>query len=49
MEQLQGVKNFIRNIKPIMDKCNRDENLSKDEKRIIIEFWLEVTDFIYKQ
>ncbi len=41
MENSQGLRNFVRNIQPIMMKCKHGENLTKGEQAEILEFYLE--------
>ena len=48
MEQKQGLKNFCVNIKPIMGKCNAGMKLTKDEQKEIVQFYLEVIDYLSK-
>ena len=49
MEQKQGIKNFAVNIKPIMEKCRHGKKLTKQEQETIVQFYLEVVDFISKE
>ncbi len=48
MEQKQGLRNFVQNIKPVMLKCKGGKKLTKDEQGQIVQFYLEVVDFISK-
>ena len=48
MEQKQGLRNFTQNIKPVMLKCKDGKRLTKNEQKQIVEFYLEVVDFISK-
>ena len=41
MNNTEGLKNFARNIKPIMEKCRDGKKLSKDEQSTIVQFYLE--------
>lgn len=46
MTQKQGLKNFAVNIKGTMKKCQNGEKLTKDEQNTILQFYLEVVDFL---
>ncbi len=49
MTQLEGLKNFVRNIKPIMQKCINRERLTGIDQESIFQFYLEVVDYLAKQ
>lgn len=48
MNQKQGLQNFAGNMKPIMEKCRGGKELTKDERDNIVQFYLEVVDYISK-
>lgn len=42
---LAGVKNFVMNIKPIMEKLRDGQAITKEEGKTVTEFYLEVCYF----
>ena len=46
MLQLDGLKNFAGNMKPIMLKVKNREALSTTELENILQFYLEVVDYL---
>ncbi len=48
MEQKQGIQNFVVNIRETMLRLKNGEKLTNDEQKAIVEFYLEVADFIWK-
>lgn len=46
MEQSKGLKNFTVNIKPTMAKIKDGKKLTNSELQSILEFYLEVVDYI---
>lgn len=48
MEQKTGIQNFVVNLKETMLKLKNGERLTRDEQKTIVEFYLEVADFIWK-
>lgn len=47
IDKKEGLKNFCINIKPIIFKIKHKNKLSLDELKQILEFYREVTYFIY--
>lgn len=41
MEGSKGLRNFVVNIKPIMEKCRDGVKLHKEEQKQIVSFYLE--------
>lgn len=37
-----GLRNFVKNINPVILKCRKGEKLTKDEQGQIVQFYLEV-------
>jgi len=48
MDQKDGLINFSKNITPIMGKCKNGQKLTKEEQNTIVEFYLEVLNYIMK-
>ncbi len=48
MEQLQGIKNFAVNINPIMLRIKHGKKPTAQELQSILQFYLEVLDFLNK-
>ena len=53
MTQLEGLKNFSQNIKGTMEKLHATKNttakLSYSEAHSLVNFYLEVVDYLSKQ
>lgn len=49
MTQLEGLKNFAQNVKPVMQKCKNRQKLTKSEQQSILQFYFEVVDYLAKQ
>ena len=49
MGQLQGLKNYIYNIKPVMLKLRTKKRLTTEERETIVQFYLEVADYLSRK
>lgn len=49
MTQLEGLKNFAVNIKPTMLKIKEGKKLTQSELQAILQFYLEVMDYLASQ
>ena len=49
MRQIDGLRNFTVNIKPIMTKIKNDERLTLEEAHQVLQFYLEVADYIWSK
>jgi transposase-like protein len=46
---MEGLKNFCGNIKETMLKLHRNEDITEEEKKRIVQFYLEVTSVVMSQ
>ena len=44
---MEDLKNFLINIKPIMLKVKNGEELTDNEREEIVQFYLEVSSFLF--
>ena len=45
-DKAEGLRNFIANIKPIMEKCRDGKKLTPEEQITIVQFYLEVIHIV---
>ena len=48
MTQLEGIRNFAKNIEPTMKKIKRKEKVKTEELQSVLQFYLEVLDYLGK-
>lgn len=46
MEQKQGLVNFAQNVEPIIQKCRDRKKLMISEQESIVQFYLEVLNYL---